>query len=88
MDKVNCSPEQWVDIIKKAKRKEHYFVVTEMKNADFLSTAALENAITSRKKLAVMTLTGYRLDGRGLKGIILYNFNLKKHLIPTHPFIK
>lgn len=43
-------PDQWVDIIKTAKRKEPYFVVTKMKNDEFLSTAVLEKSITNRKK--------------------------------------
>lgn len=42
--------DQWVEIIKTAKRKEPFFVVNEMKTDDFLSTAALETSITNRKK--------------------------------------
>lgn len=43
-------PDQWIDIIKNAKRKEPHFNVTQMNNNEFLSTAALESSITNRKK--------------------------------------
>ncbi|CAG5051734.1 unnamed protein product [Parnassius apollo] len=44
------SPDQWIEIMKTAKRKEPHFVVTEIKNSEFKSTAALEKCITNRKK--------------------------------------
>lgn len=43
------SSDEWVEIIKNAKRKEPLFVVGNMKISDFLSTVALEKAITNRK---------------------------------------
>lgn len=44
------SPEQWIEIIKTTKHEEPHFVVTEIRNSEFVSTAALEKSITNRKK--------------------------------------
>lgn len=52
------SSDEWVEIIKNAKRKEPLFVVGNMKISDFLSTVALEKAITNRKK----TSCGYNFN--------------------------
>lgn len=44
------SPDDWIDIITRAKRKIPPFQVEEIKFTDFLSTKSLEDAVTNRKK--------------------------------------
>ena len=43
-------PEDWFDLIKNAKRKKPRFNTIQMQRNEFLSTSALEDAITNRKK--------------------------------------
>lgn len=43
-------PQDWLDIIKNAKRKKPRYEVTRMERIEFLSTKALEEAIFNRKK--------------------------------------
>lgn len=83
------SPDQWVDIIKTAKRKEPYSVVTEMKNADFLSTVALENSTTIRKK----TTCGYDFNWLNIRWLRFegnhpLQFQFKETLNADTPFYK
>lgn len=49
-------PGDWFDIIRSAKRKIPRFKVTEMERNYFLSTVALEEAITNRKKTPTIFL--------------------------------
>lgn len=43
-------PDDWFKIIRSAKKKKPHFKVTLMSRNEFLSTKALENLITNRKK--------------------------------------
>ena len=43
-------PEDWFDLIKNATKKKPRFNIIQMQRNEFLSTSALEDAITNRKK--------------------------------------
>ncbi|CAG4956559.1 unnamed protein product [Parnassius apollo] len=83
------SPDQWIEIIKTAKRKESHFVVTEIKNSEFISTAALEKSITNRKK----TTCGYDLNWLNIRWLRFernhpLQFQFKETLNADMPFYK
>ena len=43
-------PQDWFDIVRNAKRRNPRFTVVEMQRHEFKSTAALEEAVSNRKK--------------------------------------
>lgn len=43
-------PQNWANLIQRAKKNEPKFVVTQLSEADFVSTKQLENLIVNRKK--------------------------------------
>ncbi|CAG9832472.1 unnamed protein product [Diabrotica balteata] len=80
------SADQWIDIIKYAKRKQPHFCVTKMKTCDFFSTVTLENSITNRKK----TTCGYEFSWLNIRWIRFernhpLQFKFKETLNPDTP---
>lgn len=59
-------PDQWINVIRQAKKKEPHFVVVEMRQEDFYSSDLLQRLIVNRKK----TVSGEKINWFKIQKII------------------